>query len=117
MKVQLVVRGESEADDNSRSLYRWLREDAAVIRNARVSLVSDVSAPPGSMSDVEVIQAVVDDATAIGDLLLAFLSWRDARDRRASTMVQVRRADGTAVTTVKGAAPAEVRKIIEALDG
>jgi len=86
MLVQ-VVAGDGDDGTATRSLYRWLTRDPDARRFVRVALGAGSS--EGYMGALEVISAVLSQATAIGTLAVAVVSWRDSRAEPSSVKITV----------------------------
>ncbi|MET9410544.1 hypothetical protein ABZX90_33030 [Streptomyces sp. NPDC002935] len=108
MHVLIKVDG----DVHGRGLMPWLHADPV----SKQAALSVMSGDPGQMGGGEIIQAVVQDSTALGSLLVAVGTWWDARRRRPGTPpVQVMIECGDISMTVTGADPADVHRIVQAL--
>lgn len=92
----MKVKVELLADDDSlavASLFRWLTRDLDVRRRVPVSL--ETVGPEGAMGALDVINAVLTQATSIASLAVAFASWRESRAKSPSIVVS---AHGKSVT-------------------
>ncbi|MGW7097680.1 effector-associated constant component EACC1 [Streptomyces sp. NPDC054874] len=117
MRVQIEVQGDSDGAD----LLRWLKRDPAGAH-------ATFSTPPAEAEDsdmgaAEIIQAVVDNSTALGGLVIATAAWLDSRratraaQANAPTQPQAQvtiECDGAVVTVLNGD-PAEIQRIIAVL--
>ncbi|XVQ10280.1 effector-associated constant component EACC1 [Spirillospora sp. CA-255316] len=100
MDLQIGTSGGDERD--LASLHRWLSQDAAFARHARVSRDSVAPTPGGMGGAFDVINAVLADAGAVaglGSLLIAFKTWRATRSRPPA--MTIRYGDVT-VTVAEG---------------
>lgn len=89
MRIRITLAG---ADDGA-ALYAWLRADAALARQARVT----AGLPgPDRLGALEIIDVVLTQATATASLALAVAGWRRSRPGRTSTTIT--RPDGTSMT-------------------
>jgi hypothetical protein len=77
----------ADGEEETRSFYRWLREDPDARREYAVSLESRIH--PGEMGAVDVLTAVVTQLTSIGTLAVAFAAWRDSRARPSAVKISV----------------------------
>jgi membrane-associated two-gene conflict system component 1 (EACC1) len=108
MRVEVVVA----VDDGGvgvRSLYRWLVRDPDVRRSVPVSL--EPGSGEGFMGALEVIGAVLSQATAIGTLVVAIASWRDSRAEPARVTITV----GEGSVTIGGETAEQAEVMIRAL--
>ncbi|MEU4515383.1 hypothetical protein AB0G05_38290 [Nonomuraea wenchangensis] len=117
LKIQIVVDQESGDRDDVGSLYRWLRQDPDVARDVALSPGTAGAHPPGRMGEAfEVINAVVDGALGLGNLLLAYMGWRDSRRARADRPPVITVISGDVVLDISSATPDTVQAIVDALD-
>ncbi|BCB75160.1 hypothetical protein GCM10022251_34820 [Phytohabitans flavus] len=93
------------------SLYRWLRDDPQVARDASVSF--EPSSSGSTMGGFEVIQAIVANSLGLGSLVVSFLAWRDSRPRPVLPVIRLQ--VGEVAVTVEGLGPDEVRRVVDAL--
>lgn len=108
--MQVLIRVEGEVD--GRGLMHWLHADP-VSKQAELSTVAGDS---GQMGTGEIVQAVMENSIALGGLVVAVSTWWDARRRRpGSPPVQVVIERDGISTTVTGADPAHIQRIVEAL--
>lgn len=77
----------ADGEEETRSFYRWLREDPDARREYAVSLESQIH--PGEMGAVDVLTAVVTQLTSIGTLAVAFAAWRDSRAKPAAVKISM----------------------------
>jgi hypothetical protein len=106
MVVTVSIEGDGEAVSQ---LFRWLREDDAVARSARVSVASPIGS--GHMGALEVINVALTHATGVAGLALAYASWR--RSRAAAPEVTFT-GNGVSIK-VRDASPATIDQIVQAL--
>jgi hypothetical protein len=103
-----------EGDDEGQalaSLHQWLAEDLDVIRGSAVSLEAGETGP-GEMGPVfDMVTVVISNGTALGSLIVAYLSWRDSRPH--SPKVSIER-DGV-VVSLADSSPETVSRVFEAL--
>jgi hypothetical protein len=85
MQLQITVRGDDSLA--TMSLFRWLVRDPDSRRDVAVSL--DADAPEGSMGSLDVINAILTQATSIASLAVAIASWRDSRSKPASIKLMI----------------------------
>ncbi|MGW0767581.1 effector-associated constant component EACC1 [Streptomyces sp. NPDC002676] len=114
MELSLTVAGDGSPDELT-SLHRWLIQDPDVTHHATLELGERVTdGPTGEMSGaLEVLNIVLGDAVALGNLLVAIGTWRDTR--RRAPEVRIQRAGTTVTVTVSGDDPETARAVIAAL--
>ena len=103
--IEVIAVDDSGA---SASLFRWLKRDPDARRTVSASLSGE--APAGSMGSVEVINAVLSQATSLATLAVAIASWRDSRAGRPSIKATV----GARSVALEGD-PSEIALAISAL--
>ena len=83
----MEFRIEPTDDDGtvSASLFRWLRDDPDTQRDVVVALTSSIL--PGSMGALDLITALVTQATGVGSLAVAYATWRDTRSRPSTLRI------------------------------
>jgi hypothetical protein len=88
--LELRIRAEGEgAEEALVSLHHWLRQDPDARRSAEVRL-EESGASQGAMSAAfEAIMAIVSNSIALGSLIVAYQSWRDARVRSPKITIEV----------------------------
>jgi hypothetical protein len=107
------VRIQVEADDDRPGvfdLHRWLSEDPDVVTATEIALVGEDS--PGALGALEVINAIVSDVTALGTLLTAVATWRDARARDAVTRIE---RNGVSLR-IESTDPQEIQRLLRQLE-
>ncbi|MET7932405.1 hypothetical protein [Streptomyces sp. NPDC005322] len=110
--VQLSVRvTAAEGCPGVHDLYRWLTEDPDVAGAAEVALVDEDDGAE-ALGSLEVVSIVVSNLTAIGNLMLAVATWRDARARGAETRVE---RDGVSLR-VESTDPETIRRLLDQLE-
>jgi hypothetical protein len=115
MELRISIEG---ADDDSAlaALYRWLARDSDLVRQSRISLVSAPPAPGEQGGTLEAISAVLANATALGGLVTAVLTYRDAR-RRTDPRASVRLERDGVVVTIPPGSQVPIEQIITRLAG
>ncbi|MFI9051142.1 hypothetical protein [Streptomyces sp. NPDC053427] len=114
MQVDIVVDGETDGENDGRSLtslYRWLASDPDAGRRATLSLVPGRPGAGDMGGAFDVINAVVANGIALGGLAVACATWRASRP--AAPAVRIER-DGVTITVEDGS-PDTVNRIVEAL--
>ncbi|MBU6531876.1 hypothetical protein ACFUIW_21805 [Streptomyces sp. NPDC057245] len=109
MRVEVRVDG---GEQELRSLYDWLRQDAAVRRGARVSMPAAPAGPESMGAFAEVLQLVTDNAWSAASFALALSTWRQTRPARRRVTVQ---RGGTTVVVENGG-DEEVSRLIRVLE-
>lgn len=109
MRMQVMIHVDEGA--SSTSLMSWLRNDP-VARSATFSPAHDSQDEMG-VSDV--IQAIVENAIALGELTVAVAAWRDARRGRADPPPQVRLERGEVSVIITSGDSTEVARVVRAL--
>jgi Effector Associated Constant Component 1 len=109
------VRVRLEDGGDGGDLLRWLRSDPVA---AHTELgVLPAGHGRSEMGVADVVQAVLDDVSGLGSLVVAVAAWRDARrqgrGRAAAPTVQIQY--GGVTVEVTDGSPAEVRRIVDAL--
>jgi len=89
--------------------YQWLCEDLEIVRTAE--LRPRAAKRTGHMGALELVDVVLSNATALGSLALAYVSWRRARPE-APPLTFAR--NQVSVVVVDGSA-AEVQRIVNDL--
>ncbi|AQA13275.1 hypothetical protein ABTY63_39175 [Streptomyces solisilvae] len=92
-------------------LYRWLTEDPDAADAAELALV-DEGDHADTLGGLEIISIVVSNLTALGNLLVAVATWRDARARGADTRVE---RDGVSLR-VESSDPETIRRLLRQLE-
>ncbi|WP_458087571.1 effector-associated constant component EACC1 [Streptomyces malaysiensis] len=92
-------------------LYRWLTEDPDAADAAELVLV-DEGDHADTLGGLEIISIVVSNLTALGNLLVAVATWRDARARGADTRVE---RDGVSLR-VESSDPETIRRLLRQLE-
>lgn len=115
MELRISIQG---ADDDGAlaALYRWLARDSDLVRQSRMSLVSAPTSPGEQGGTFEAISAVVANATALGGLVTAVLTYRDAR-RRTDSRASVRLERDGVVVTIPPGSQVPIEEIITRLTG
>lgn len=113
--MDVLVLIQAGKDGDGPDLLRWLKSDP-VAAHAKLSAAPAASADDG-MGAAEIVQAVVDNATAIGGLIISTAAWWDARRtaRSSGAHSDVRIECNGAVVTMNTSDPAKVQEIIDAL--
>ncbi|GJF32568.1 hypothetical protein KNE206_52680 [Kitasatospora sp. NE20-6] len=109
----MLVRIEPESGGGD--LLRWLRSDPVA---AQAELSVAASEPGlGEMDVIDVVQAVIADATGLGGLLVAIAAWRDARrqSRRLAAAPTVVIRCGEVRVEVAGDDPAVLQRTVDTL--
>lgn len=80
IEVSLAAVVPDNAEDDLRSLLRWLREDESLKGQVRGRIRDSASPMPGSMGTVfDIVQLTIGSGLSVGSLVVSFLQWRDAR--------------------------------------
>ncbi|TJZ59399.1 hypothetical protein FCH28_02900 [Streptomyces piniterrae] len=95
-----------------RSLYDWLRQDAAVRRGAHVALPQAPSTPDQMGTLADVLQLVTDNGWSAASFAIALSTWRQTRPGRRSVTVQ----RGETTVTMENGSEAELNRLIEMLE-
>ncbi|MFE7929972.1 hypothetical protein ACFU6S_14780 [Streptomyces sp. NPDC057456] len=113
--MDVLVLIEAGKDGDGPDLLRWLRRDP-VAAHAKLS-AAPVSTADDGMGAAEIVQAVVDNATAIGGLVIATAAWWDTRRtaRSSGTHPDVKIACNGTVVTISSSDSAKVQEIIDTL--
>ncbi|MEU4611654.1 effector-associated constant component EACC1 [Streptomyces umbrinus] len=113
--MDVLVLIQAGKDGDGPDLLRWLKSDP-VAAHAKLSAAPAASDDDG-MGAAEVVQAVVDNATAIGGLVMSTVAWWDARRNARSSGAQsgVRIECNGAVVTINTSDPAKVQEVIDTL--
>ncbi|MGG2463551.1 effector-associated constant component EACC1 [Streptomyces sp. RGM 3693] len=116
LEVRAVPEPGGDAEEELRSLMRWLHDDEELHRQVRGSLTASRGPRPGEMGlGFDLLQLALGTAVSGGSLAVSVLQWRDAR-RRAPELTL--RAGEIEVRIPRGAAadPETVRRIVALLD-
>ncbi|KAF4407553.1 MULTISPECIES: hypothetical protein [Streptomyces] len=113
--VSLAAAG-GDADDELRSLLRWLRHDETLHDAVRGQVAADGAPRPGAMGGgLEILQLVIGSGLSGAALAVSVLQWRDAR--RTRPVLTLRRGPVTVEIPADGAADTEaVRRIVRMLE-
>ncbi|MFD5796207.1 hypothetical protein ACFWIO_22255 [Streptomyces diastatochromogenes] len=103
MRVVVSVDGEG--------LVPWLAEDP-VTREADIV----PAARAGEMGAGEIVHALLQDTASLGSLVVAVLAWRDSHRGGRQPLPEVRFEREGAVVTVTAGDPADVERIVQALN-
>ncbi|MEU6667835.1 hypothetical protein [Streptomyces sp. NPDC046727] len=107
--------GHSAAEDDLRSLLRWLRADETLAVRARAGSGSPPD-PGGMGAGFDILQLALGTGLSAGSLVVSVLQWQAAR--RHAPAVTLRRGDVEVLLTSRAARDEEtVRRIVELLDG
>ncbi|MFJ6831868.1 hypothetical protein [Streptomyces sp. NPDC091209] len=111
----MLVLIQAGKDGDGPDLLRWLKSDP-VAAHAKLSAAPAASDDDG-MGAAEIVQAVVDNATAIGGLVISTAAWWDAKRtaRSSGTHSDVRIECNGAVVTINSTDSAKVQQIIDTL--
>ncbi|WP_246102303.1 effector-associated constant component EACC1 [Streptomyces piniterrae] len=109
MRVDVQVDG---GERELRSLYDWLRQDAAVRRGAHVALPQAPSTPDQMGTLADVLQLVTDNGWSAASFAIALSTWRQTRPGRRSVTVQ----RGETTVTMENGSEAELNRLIEMLE-
>ncbi|WP_433323746.1 effector-associated constant component EACC1 [Spirillospora sp. CA-294931] len=96
-------------------LYRWLGRDAELAHQSRISLRSAPPAPGELGGTFETINIVLANATALGSLVTAVLTYRDAK-KRAAPPGAVRLERNGVVVTIPPESQVAIEQIVSALN-
>jgi hypothetical protein len=112
--VEIRIRAaEDEGSLDLSSLYQWLVQDPDV----RQSVVVRLEPAAGNVGEMGVgfdaIIAIVSNAIALGSLIVAYMSWRDSRQKSPSVSIQ----NINTVFNLSDSSPETVSRIVEALSG
>lgn len=108
--MRLQIRMSDGDGSELKDLYRWLRDDEDGPDEVRL----DNDPTPGGMGGLEFVDVIVTQAVAVGNLALAYASWRGARCRSAARFTFTRPSDGVTIT-VDNASQETVRRLAEVL--
>ncbi|WP_327419623.1 effector-associated constant component EACC1 [Streptomyces sp. NBC_01233] len=109
MRVQVSI----ESGDSGiavTDLYRWLRQDDQLRRDAEVRLLPP-SQTNGSMNAVEIIELVIGQAVAMANFAVAYAAWRQGRRATAPVTITV----GELSVTVTDGSEEAIRRIVDLL--
>ncbi|MFI9253032.1 hypothetical protein [Streptomyces sp. NPDC053069] len=107
--------GHSGAEDDLRSLLRWLRSDEALAVRGRAGS-SARPAPGGMGAGFDILQLALGTGLSAGSLVVSVLQWQAAR--RHAPAVTLRRGEVEVVLAPRAARDEEtLRRIVELLDG
>jgi hypothetical protein len=115
--LEIVVQcGGGGAEDELRSLSRWLEADSAVRRHLQVVPGTSQPAAPGQQGDLlDLITLLVSSGFSAASLALSISSWRDSRPK--PPVVIVVQAAGEQAEIPDGAsseeAEAAVRRLLD----
>ncbi|MFI8997331.1 hypothetical protein [Streptomyces sp. NPDC053542] len=109
MRVEVRVEG---GEQELRSLYDWLRQDAATRRGAQVTLPPSPAGPGRMGAFAEVLQLITDNAWSAASFALALSTWRQTRPSRRRITVQ----RGQTTVVVENGSEEEVAHLLEALE-
>jgi hypothetical protein len=113
MSIDIRITGPQATEDMS-SLYRWLRDEPDIRRNAVIELTYKPG-PEGTLGPVtDAIQLVVNDGFELATLVLTYLGWRTTRKKPPSGGDVTIERDGTTVH-LSDADPDLVQKVIREL--
>jgi len=109
-KFRFRVEGDDEGQALN-SLHQWLMQDPDVTRWSTVSLEAGDTVA-GEMGPVfDVLTVALSNSIALGNLIVAYLSWRDSRPRSPTVSIE---RDGV-VVSLADSSPQTVSRIVEAL--
>ncbi|MGW0664301.1 effector-associated constant component EACC1 [Streptodolium elevatio] len=102
----------SDAAEDVRHLYRWLRDADQLRYDARVELAS-AEAPDGAAMGpaLDVIDIVLASGFSAASLAATLAMWRSSRPRAGSATLMV----GATTVTVQDGSPETIRAIVDAL--
>lgn len=80
----LVVLGGPSAHEELGSLYEWVRGIPEIRQHALIDKVGSAPRTDGMGAYLDTVRLVVDSGFQTANLLLALVSWREARRARAS---------------------------------
>ncbi|MEU8874101.1 hypothetical protein AB0D24_23710 [Streptomyces javensis] len=109
MQVEVRVDGEEQ---ELRSLYDWLRRDAAVRRGAQMTLPPAPAVPDQMGAWAEVLQLITDNAWNAASFALALSTWRQTRPARRRITVQ----RGQTTVIVQDGSEEELTRLLQALE-
>ncbi|MFF4711035.1 hypothetical protein ACFY2V_06455 [Streptomyces eurythermus] len=117
MDVRLTFTdGSGDADggtsDHAASLYRWLVLEPELRGRAKVSTATAGSEAGRMGGAPDIVDIVLGNAIALGNLLVAVAAWRDSRRRPPEVRLERR---GVAVT-LRDASPEDIERILGVLD-
>jgi Effector Associated Constant Component 1 len=76
------------AEQELRSLFMWLQDEADVRQHAQISLESGIPAAGEMGGELEVIQLIVDSSFQALNLALAYAAWRGTRSARPLVTIE-----------------------------
>jgi hypothetical protein len=106
MQVTISAEGDSGATNE---FYNWLRLDSDIARSGTVS--RQVGSGEGHMGVLELIDVVMSNGIALGSLIVAYASWRQARPKAPPVTFE----SGGVMITAIDASPETLRRIAEVL--
>lgn len=109
MKLCISIDGDDE--EALVSLQRWLASDPELSRSSTFRLVPAETSPEEMGGLFDLISAVVSDGTALGSLIMAYLSWRDSRPHPPAVRIE---RDGV-VVNLADYSPEMMSEVLEAL--
>jgi hypothetical protein len=110
MRMQVMIHIEEGASGTS--LMSWLRDDPV----AGFATFSPAHVSQEELGAGDVIEAIIENTVALGELIVAVAAWRDARHGRAGSLPQVSLERGEATMTVTSGDSTEVVRIVRALE-
>jgi hypothetical protein len=112
--LEIRIRAEGEGSGEALvSLHHWLSQDPDVRRAADLRLEASEAAE-GTMSDAfDAIMAIVSNSIALGSLIVAYQSWRDARAHSPKVRIET---EGLTVD-LTGSSADTVAQIAKAVSG
>lgn len=93
--MDVSITSSSEEDSELRSLYLWLRDAPYVRRNASVVMTGAQPATGQMGATFDGIQLILDSGFQLGNLVLAWHSWRATRPTTPEITFEL---NGTTVT-------------------
>lgn len=113
--MELTIHVSDETGRGAGDLYQWLLRDRDQLLGIRLDATPDRADPSGMGLDVATINALVANAIALGSLIMAIATWRDARRKTAEPEpeVTITWADGS--VTITGDDPEQLRAITQAV--
>jgi hypothetical protein len=110
--MELIITTQArDAEDELRSLHKWLLDDSYVRRNAKVALDERGPALGRMGGALEGIRIALDSGFQLANLALAWLAWRAARPAAPQMTFEY---DGATVT-LSGQDVETATRVLEAL--
>lgn len=111
MQLTLAVDGDADGQETG-TLRDWIRRDRSL--RGRLSTPAGTDTPPGAMGSLELLNVVVSNGIALGNLLLAVGAWRLSRPSPPSVRITVNGGEIVVETSDPGVLAALARTVREA---